>query len=95
MVRRLAEHFVELSPLCAEIIEAFDTGDSVGDLDLLNRLWIEIESLPLSRQGGRRTMVTLLQPDRDIDGYEAGFLLLWAEEEGLSPEAFVSALAPN
>src|SRR5690349_2674515 len=77
VARRLAEHLNGLSPLCVEVINAFDKGRSVGDVDLLTRLWNEIESLPLVRQGGHRTLVPLLQPDADVDGYEAGLILGW------------------
>jgi hypothetical protein len=89
VARRLAIN--GLSPLCDEVIKAFDEGRSVGNIDLLTRLWKEIESLSSDRQGGRRMLISLLQPDAGIDGYEAGFLLLWADEESIPREAIVSA----
>jgi hypothetical protein len=91
VARRLGQHLSTLSLLCAEVIDAFDKGSSVGNTDLLTRLWREIEGLPLRQQGGRRTLISLLKPDAEIDGYHAGFLLSWSEDENIPVEAVLSA----
>lgn len=85
----LAEHLKTLSPLASEVVAVFEHGHAAGSAELLARLWREINSLPLEKQGGRRMLVALLQPDRQLDGHEAGYYLLWSERESL-PEIEVS-----
>ena len=93
VVRRLAEHLRKISPLCDEVVKAFDDATSVGCTDMQNRLWKEIEGLPLNEQGGRRALTSLLQPDEAIDGYYADYLLVWADQESVPEEAVLSAFA--
>ena len=90
VVGSLAAH-LKLSPLGAEVLEAFKQGTSVGNEGLIDRIWNEIENLPPEQQGGRRVLVQLLHPDAPIDGYEAGYLVSWAESEGVPSEAIWTA----
>jgi hypothetical protein len=94
VVRPLAEKLVTLSPLASEVVAAFDHGMG-NKTDLLTRLWKEIESLPLDQQGGRRMLVALLQPDHQLDGYEAGYYLLWSKQERLTEAEIRCAFACN
>ncbi len=74
-------------PLAAEIVRAFDGGERVPNKDLLSKLWSKIDGLEIAKQGGFRTLVALLQPDAPIDGYYADYLIDWAKNEGVAPEA--------
>jgi len=94
VVRALAAH-LQLSPLGTEVLQAFEKERSVGNSELLNRLWSEIEQLPLERQGGRRMLVSLLHPDAEIDGYQAGHLLSWSKDEGIPNETVLAAFEPD
>lgn len=66
VVRRLASDLPTLSPLGTEVVRAFDQGRSVGNSELTARLWDEIESVPLDRQGAQRLLVALVHPDPSL-----------------------------
>lgn len=89
--RRLAELEGFTDPLAAEIVRAFDAGGAVPNEPLLKKLWSRIDGVEPSRQGALRTLVALLQPDAPIDGYYADYLIGWAQDEGVSTEAIISA----
>lgn len=89
--RRLAELEGIADPLAAEVVRAFDAGEAVPNEPLLKKLWSRIDEADPSKQGALRTLVSLLQPDAPIDGYLADYLIGWAQEEGVSNEAIISA----
>jgi hypothetical protein len=89
--RKLVELEGFADPLAAEIVRALDTGEAVPKEPLLKKLWSRINEAELPRQGALRTLVALLQPDEPIDGYYAGYLIGWAQDEGVSTEAIISA----
>jgi hypothetical protein len=86
---------LKLSPLGTEVLEAFTNGRSVGNTELLGRLWSEVERLPLRQQGGGRMLVSLLHPDVDVDWYHAEYLIGWSEDEGISDETILAAFEPD
>jgi hypothetical protein len=89
--RRLAELEGFADPLVAEIVRAFDAGEAVPNEPLLKKLWSRIDEAEPPRQGTLRTLVALLQPEAPIDGYYAGYLIGWAQDEGVSTEDIISA----
>lgn len=91
VVRALAQELPALSALSADVLASFDAGGSVGDLALLTRLWEEIGSLPLETQGGRRMLVWLLHPDKEVNFEEASYIVQWSLEEGVAAEPIWAA----
>ncbi len=87
VARRLVELERIDDPLARKILHAFDDGNTATDEDLLSDLWSKIDSLELAKQGGFRTLVFLLQPDAEIDGYNAEYLVAWAGELGVAEDA--------
>jgi hypothetical protein len=91
VARRLAEHQKRSGALGAEILAAFDAGEATGNGLLLKRLWASIDSLPVSQQGSLRTLVLLFHPDEPLDVHLAEYLIGWAQDEGVLPDAIEAA----
>ena len=87
VARRLVELEQLDDPLAAEIVRAFDRGETAPNKNLLSKLWSKIDELEIAKQGVFRTLVALLQPDAAIDGYYADYLIDWAKDDGVAPEA--------
>jgi len=54
-------------------------------------LWREIEELPVEKQGGRRILLSPIYPDREMDFEAGGYVIRWADAEGVPAWAVLSA----
>lgn len=91
VVRRLAEHQTSVGDLGKKVVAAFDRGEGSDDERLLHEVWKRIETLPLVKQGGLRTLVALLRPDEPVDGHLAEYLIGWAQDDGICPSIIEAA----
>uniref|UniRef100_UPI0035CB0795 hypothetical protein n=1 Tax=uncultured Sphingomonas sp. TaxID=158754 RepID=UPI0035CB0795 len=67
-----------------EIIAQYDRGEAIEWLPGTDTLWMQINALPVGRQGGLRLVANLTHPEGALDGYAAEFFILWAREQGVS-----------
>jgi hypothetical protein len=92
VTRRLCSHIPLQDDLQKAIINAFDEGSQPDEMAAFQKaLWARIDSSDVRNQGGLRLLVALTRPDEVIDWYLAGFMILWAREQGIAEYQIIDA----
>lgn len=92
VVRALHRHMRLAEAVQQRALEAFDRGEqNTQGLALQEEMWAMMKPLPIDQQSGLRLSNCLARPDEEVDWHLAGYLTLWARQQGITERQIVDA----
>lgn len=92
VTRCLYRHIPVQDDLQRKVIRVFDDGGQQSEMAVFEAaLWEKIKSLDARYQGALRLLLCLTRPSEVIDWYLAGFMILWAREQGVAEQQIIEA----